>query len=200
MITISLAMIALAGGAPDVPPMGDPATIDAIIKEGKGNSQVMKKLTELCTTIGPRLTGSPQLSAGQRWAMKEFTKLGLKNVYLDEWGETPVGFDRGPHNSARLVTPDRTEDLVFTTNCWTNGTNGVVKAEAVLCPDSVEAIDAAKESLRGKWVVLPAPEAPAGGRGGPRPAGGLGGGGATPPPAVATPPPTPGHPDRPAAR
>lgn len=166
MITLSIALLALAR-PPQVPTMGDPATIDAIIKEGKDHSQVMKKLTELCTKIGPRLTGSPQLIAGQQWAMAEFRKMGLKNVHLDEWGEVPVGFSRGPQNVARIVMPDGVADMVFTTPCWTNGTNGIVKADAVLCPDTAEAIEAAKADLKGKWVVLPAPEpSGAGGRGG----------------------------------
>ena len=174
MLTLSIATLALAGGTPQ---MGDQATIDAIIKEGKDHSQVMKKLTELCTKIGPRLTGSPQLIAGQQWAMAEFKKMGLKNVHLDEWGEVPVGSSRGPNNVARLVTPDGVADMVFTTPAWTNGTNGLVRAEAVLCPDTVEAVEAAKESFRGKWVVLPAPEAAAARPGA---GGGFGGGTAAP--------------------
>src|SRR4051812_33595495 len=116
MFALSLAMLALGGTSLQGPSASDQATIDAIIREGKDHSQVMRKLTELCTKIGPRLTGSPQLSSGQQWAMAEFRKMGLKNVHLDEWGEVPVGFDRGPNNSARLITPDRTEELVFTTN------------------------------------------------------------------------------------
>ncbi|RYG15027.1 M20/M25/M40 family metallo-hydrolase, partial [bacterium] len=172
MFALSLAMLALGGAPLQGPSASDQAVIDAIIREGKDNSQVMKKLTELCTKIGPRLTGSPRLTKAENWAMGEFRKLGLKNVHLDEWGEVPVGFDRGPNNSARLITPDKTEEMIFTTDCWTNGTNGVVRAEAVLCPDSVEAIETARESLgfgggRG---------AGAGGAGG-----GLGGGNATPP-------------------
>lgn len=178
MFTLTLAILA-AGGRLQAPTMGDPATIDAIVREGKDHSQVMKKLTYLCTKIGPRLTGSPELAAAQKWALSEFSKMGLKNVHLDEWGEAPVGFDRGPLQTARMVAPYAL-DMVFTTPCWTNGTTGVVTAEAVLCPDSVEAIEAAKDSLKGKWVVLPAPEAPAGGGGfggGGRRGGGLGGGG-----------------------
>ena len=163
MITLCLAMMALSGTQASA----DQATIDALIREGKDHSQVMSRLTELCTKYGARLTGSPRLSAAQGWALGHFRKMGLKNVHLDEWGETPVGFDRGPNNSARMVTPDEVVPLVFTTNCWTNGTNGVVKAEAVLCPATPEAIEEAKASLTGKWVVIPAPDLPAGAGAGP---------------------------------
>lgn len=184
MFTLTLALLA-AGGRLQAPVMGDQATIDAIVREGKDHSEVMKRLTYLCTKIGPRLTGSPQLAKAQEWAMGEFKKMGLKNVHLDEWGEAPVGFDRGPLQVARMTAPYKL-DMVFTTPCWTNGTNGIVKAEAILCPDSVEGIEAAKDSLKGKWVVLPAPDTTAtrpagggggfGGGGGGRGAGGAGGG------------------------
>ncbi len=198
MITLSLAALALVGGVPQAPSMGDPTTIDAIVREGKDHSQVMGRLTTLCTKYGPRLTGSPELSAAQKWAIAQFKSMGLKNVHLDEWGEAPVGFDRGPHNVARMVSPFVSE-MVMTTNCWTNGTSGTVRAEAVLCPDTPDAIEAAKDTLRGKWVVLPAPEAPAGagGAGGRRGAGGRPGAPANGAPTSASPataPPVPATP------
>ena len=158
MFTSALALIALAAK----PPMDDGATLDAIVREGKDHSQVMRRLTALCKGCGPRLTGSPELAAAQGWALAQFRGMGLKNVHLDEWGEAPVGFDRGPRNVARMVSPFVSE-MVMTTDCWTNATPGVVKAEAVLCPETPEAIEAAKATLMGKWVVIPAPEASAGG-------------------------------------
>ena len=156
MLTLPIALLALLPTSPTT----ESATIDAMIREGKDRSQVMTKLTELCTKFGPRLTGSPRLEKAQKWALAEFRGLGLKNVHLDEWGEVPVGFDRGDANSARLITPDRSEDLVFTTPCWTNGTKGKVKAEAVLLPDTEEEVERAKGTLAGKWVVIATPTAP----------------------------------------
>ena len=38
----------------------------------------------------------------------------------------------------------------MTTNCWTNGTSGTVRAEAVLCPDTPDAIEAAKDYAEGQ--------------------------------------------------
>ena len=156
MLTLPIALLALSPVAQTT----ETATVDAMIREGKDHSRVMAKLTELCTRIGPRLTGSPRLAQAQRWALAEFKGLGLKNVHLDEWGEVPVGFDRGSANSARLITPDRSEDLVFTTPCWTNGTKGKVRAEAVLCPATVEAIEAMKGTMAGKWIVVVPPAPP----------------------------------------
>ena len=167
MLTLPLALLALS----PAPQTTEAATIDAMVREGKDHSRVMAKLTELCTKIGPRLTGSPRLAQAQKWALAEFRSLGLKNVHLDEWGEVPVGFDRGPDNSARLITPDGSETLVFTTPCWTNGTQGKVRAEAVMCPETPEAIEAAKGTLAGKWVVLPMPPAPTPRASGEQPAG-----------------------------
>ena len=76
---------------------GDPAMLQKIADEGKNRSQVMKTLRHIAFDIGPRLTGSPQLAAGQKWAVDQFKAWGLKNVHLEKWGETPVGFDRGQH-------------------------------------------------------------------------------------------------------
>ncbi len=159
MLTSALAMIALAH--PSMAAPTEEATIDALVREGKDHSQVMRKLTELCTKFGPRLTTSPELAHAQAWAMGQFRGMGLTNVHLDAWGEAPVGFQRGKRNLARMVAPF-VSDMAMTTDCWTNGTNGVVKAEAILCPETPEAIEAAKDTLKGKWVVLPAPEVPAG--------------------------------------
>ncbi len=71
-------------------------TVRAIIKEGKENSQVMSHLDHLTNKIGPRLTGSDNLTKAQEWAKGVFEGYGLKNVRMEEWGEFKVGFNRGP--------------------------------------------------------------------------------------------------------
>ena len=104
MIMLSIAMLALRA----VPGGTDQAAIDAIIREGKDHSQVMPRLTELCTKIGARLTGSPRLTDAQMWAMDRFRKMGLKNVHLDEWGEVARGLRaEGRTTSAKLGHPRR---------------------------------------------------------------------------------------------
>src|SRR5437879_5912628 len=84
---------------------GEPQMIQKIIKEGKEHSQAAAILKELCYSIGPRVTGSPKLLKGQNWAMDKFKRWGLKNVHLEQWGEVPVGFERGDRQVGRMVEP-----------------------------------------------------------------------------------------------
>ncbi|MGV3616605.1 MAG: M20/M25/M40 family metallo-hydrolase [Fimbriimonas sp.] len=163
-------------------PMGDPATIDRIVKEGKDHSQVMRYLTHLSKRIGPRLTGSPQLAQAEQWTMAEFRRMGLTNVHLEKWGEVPVGFSRGKVQVARMVAPF-SSDMVFTTAAWTNGTNGIVRGKVVKLPATVAEVDLTQ--LKGAWVLLPPPAPRA-----PRPPAGATPAG-TPPAQRPTPPPAP---------
>ncbi len=132
---------------------GDPATIDRIIDQGKNRSQVMRRLDELTHRVGPRLTSSPGLAKAQAWAMAEFRRYGLRNVRLEKWGEVPVGFERGPRQIARMVSPYR-QNLVFTTMNWTPGTNGLTRGRAVMMPATMEEFERVKGSLRGAWVLM----------------------------------------------
>lgn len=158
--------------------MGDPAVVAKIVDEGKNHSRVMNYLSDLTQKIGPRLTGSPNLTKACNWAVGEFKKMGCVNVHLEKWGEIPAGFSRGPVQVARMVEPFESE-MVFTTQSWSNGTKGIVRGRVVKAPATVAEVEAMKETLKGAWVLMPPAGAPA-----PRPA--QGGSGSRPPaPAVA---------------
>src|SRR5215813_13563545 len=83
----------------------DPATIDKIIDEGKNRNQVMQHLTHLTKKIGPRLTSSPQLQKACDWTARKFKEFGCQNVHLEQWGELPVGFERGKRQIGRMAAP-----------------------------------------------------------------------------------------------
>ena len=131
---------------------GDPTMLQKIADEGKNNSYVMQLLWHITKVHGPRLTGSPELRSAQTWAMDRFKAWGLKNVHLEQWGETPVGFDRGPLQTVRLLG-EKPIDLVFTTPCWTNGTNGLTTVEAIPAPQTNAELDKVKNQIKGKWLV-----------------------------------------------
>jgi hypothetical protein len=141
--------------AQSTPTLGDPETVSRIVEIGKNRNRVMPTLRAL-TNIGPRLTGSPTLRRAQEWAMGEFRRYGLKNVHLEKWGDVPVGFERGARQVGRMVTP-YDFPIGFTTQCWMPGTEGKVRAEAVLAPAKPEEVAAKPEEFRGKWVVLSTP-------------------------------------------
>lgn len=145
-----LAAVALSGwSAAGV----DPAVLDTIALEGRDRSQVVSILESLTRKNGPRLTGSPGLERASKWVMSRFRSWGLENVHLEKWGEIPVGFDRGPRQSAKMLMP-YPKDLVFTTNCWTVGTSGPVRGVAVLEPTTQEEFDKVKGQLKGAWLIM----------------------------------------------
>lgn len=143
--------------------MGDPGMIEKILHEGKHNNQVMKQLEHLCTTIGPRLTGSANVEMANRWARDQFASWGMANADLFEWGQIPVRFDRGP-SSAKVVIrrgegeeityADGTE-LAFTTLAWAPGTDGVVQGSVLRMPKTMEELAAIENQIEGSWILLP---------------------------------------------
>ncbi len=149
LLLASVFLVTLAHG------QGDPVTLGRIINQGKNHNQVMKRLHELCFDIGPRVTGSPKLAKAQKWAMAKFKSWGLTNIHLEQWGEVPVGFERGGNQFARMVEPYDVP-ISFTTMNWMPGTKGLIRADAVLEPKTIAEFDQNKAKLKGAWVICQA--------------------------------------------
>lgn len=130
----------------------DPAVVAKIIDEGKNKSKVMKYLRELTKDVGSRLTSSTRLDKGNEWAIRKFKAMGIQNVRLEQWGEWPVGFDRGKNNVGRMVSPFESE-FHFTTPSWSQGTRGLVRGPAVMGPSDMDSFNKMKSKLKGAWVV-----------------------------------------------
>src|ERR1700728_5464701 len=60
--------------------------------EGLNRSHVMEFATALMDGIGPRLTGSPNLTKANQWTRDTLTKIGLENAHLEDWGEFGLGW------------------------------------------------------------------------------------------------------------
>lgn len=146
MVAISLALL--------VHVRSNPA--QDIIDLSKEENRVMMILKELCTNIGARPTGSPELQKAEEWALKKFQSFGYKDAHMEKWADVPVGFQRGSHNSARMLKP-AVADMVFSTNCWMPGTKGPTKGQVVMMPETVEAVAKQKGRLKGAWVLDGAP-------------------------------------------
>lgn len=136
------------GLPPDV--VYDPAEVTArLIELGQNKNEVTTHLRVITKDIGPRMTSSQGLIEAQGWARDTFRRWGLES-WLEEWGEFPVGFDRGP-SSGRMVAPEEM-DLMFMTQAWTPGTAGPVRGRAILEPMTAEAVDAIASELAGAWL------------------------------------------------
>lgn len=131
--------------------------IPRIIEEGKSpKGEAMKHLDELVNGIGPRLTGSKNLTAACDWARDKFASYGLA-ARIEPWGEVAVGFDRGPHAGVMFTSDGdgrrRGENLVFGTNAWTAGTDGWQQGAAVLSPKDDKQMAAFAAAAKGAWIV-----------------------------------------------
>jgi hypothetical protein len=138
--------------------------VERIVSVGHEDSQVMDHLDWLCNRIGPRLTGSDNLTNACEWVRDRFASYGIANARLESWGEFPVGFNRGPW-FGRVIQPEA-KALEFMTMAWSAGTKGAVRGKAVLAPKDKKELDEAKAkgTIAGAWVLLPRP-----GQSGPRP-------------------------------
>jgi carboxypeptidase Q len=144
---------------PEPEPISTDPVVLAIV-EHAAESQVDAHLRTLAVDIGPRLTGSTQIAAAERWAVERFTAWGL-DARREVWGELPVGFERGKA-SGRVLRPER-EELEFTTWAWTPGTRGQdgleaggpVRGQALRYPASAAELRTRKPYLRGAWIMIP---------------------------------------------
>jgi hypothetical protein len=164
LVVIGLAGRALAAAGDKETKAAKSPEVERIVSTAHEQCQVMDHLDVLCNQIGPRLTGSDNLTQACEWVRDRFASFGIENARLEAWGEFPVGFNRGPW-FGRVVQPEP-RPLEFVTYAWTAGTKGAVRGKAVIAPNNKKELDEAKSkgTLKGAWVVLPRP-----GGSGPRP-------------------------------
>lgn len=131
---------------------GDPEVNKRIVNIGKNQNKVMTHLDTLCHKIGPRLTSSPGLENAMNWFMDQFKAIGCTNVHTEQWGEWPVGFQRGQRQSAKMISPWKM-DFEFTSPSWSPGTDGPMRGPAVLAPTTMEEFETVKGKLKGAWLI-----------------------------------------------
>jgi hypothetical protein len=128
----------------------DPA-IERIIELGKTDNRAMHHLDILTNRIGGRLSGSDAYNNAAVWAASQFTKWGM-TVEMDEAGEVPVGFNRGPWFGRMLG--ENGMILHFATPSYTSGTKGVQRGHVVLEPKTRSQFERMKGTLNGAWVLI----------------------------------------------
>ena len=139
-------------------------TAAAIVREGRERPRAMAHLDFLCNSIGPRLTGSDGYTEACRWALGLFEAWGLSGCRLEQWGEAPVLFNRGPwwgRMHWKEGAEERRQGLEFNTPAWSAGTRGVRRGRALMAPGDAQGFERVREACAGAWLVVPL----AGGRG-----------------------------------
>lgn len=122
---------------------------------GTKHNEIMKHLDHLTHQIGPRLTSSYNLEKAMNWTMSQFKSWGCTNVHTEEWGQWPVGFQRGKNQSAKMISP-WPSNFEFTSSSWTPGTEGPMRGPAVLAPTTMEEFNANKDKYKGAWLIAAA--------------------------------------------
>jgi|ADurb_Val_01_Slu_FD_contig_101_397546_length_1849_multi_3_in_0_out_0_1 hypothetical protein len=125
--------------------------IQKIIQIGTVENQTMKHLDVLCNQIGGRPVGSSAYGDAVVWAARQFQAWGM-DVYLDEVGELPVGFNRGPW-FGRLLGDDPMT-LHFATPSYTAGTKGIQRGHVLIEPKTQREFERMKGKLNGAWVLI----------------------------------------------
>ncbi len=119
------------------------------------NSKVMEISSWLTDVYGPRLTGSPNIQKAGEWAVAKMTEWGLQNAALEKWS-SDRGFARGWTNDKFYMAAVSPQAFVIpgTPNAWTPGTDGPVRGEVIVVPETTsEDLQKYIGKLKGKWVL-----------------------------------------------
>ena len=157
----ALAPAGLGGGegfAP--PPESDRNALAAadvqILAEVRDRSEVMQNLEYLSDSIGPRLTGSPQLKQANEWTAETMKKYGLVNVHLEPW-TIAHSWTRGTAQ-ARIVSPAE-HPLTIASAGWSPGTPGAIRGVVVYFDAKTkDDFERFKGKLRGAVVITQEPQ------------------------------------------
>ena len=146
LIVLLTALPLLAADSPDL-------TMQTRIRqEGFRNSKVMDLASGLMDSVGPRLTGSPNMKRANEWTRDKLTELGLSNAHLEQWGPFGRGWSY-QSCTVRMLSPDLAQ-LTGLPRAWTPGTNGPVRGTSVkIKVEKVEDFEKYKGKLGGKIVL-----------------------------------------------
>lgn len=141
---VSLLMVFQVGAQTD-------SVVSKIIELGTSQNQTMQHLDVLCNRFGGRLIGSDGYDNAADWAASKFREWGMQ-VEMDEAGELPVGFNRGPWFGRMLS--DKGMYLHFATPSYTSGTKGVQRGHVLMEPKTQAEFNKMKLRLNGAWVLV----------------------------------------------
>ncbi len=148
--------------SPTVPALArDTAATNAVLSRlrrlASDSSQIQRLAHSLLDSIGPRLTGTPDLKRGNDWLVRKYSDWGIsaRNERTGTWR----GWRRG-HSHIDLVSP-RVRTLDGTMLGYSPGTNRTdVTAEAIILPRFTDSTEFVKwlPQARGRLVLVSMPQ------------------------------------------
>lgn len=156
------AMVALLGVASNALAAASQTwtTSDPVLRRiwelGMNESHAERIAQPLIDSIGPRLTGSPEMLRANNWAVELMAGWGVeaRNEPYGSW----IAWSRGPTH-IDLVAP-RVRTLEGTLLAWSPGTDGAVEGGVLTIRDfqTVPELEAWLADARGKFVALSFPQ------------------------------------------
>lgn len=125
---------------------------DRIFRLGMDSSQVETLAQALLDSIGPRLTGSPEMASASEWVMDKYRSWGIE-TRQEKYG-TWRGWRRGVSH-IDLMEP-RTRSLEGMMLAWSPGTSAPVTAEAIVLPKFADSTEFVRwlPQAKGKIILL----------------------------------------------
>ena len=125
--------------------------IDRLINLGTTDNKVMEHMDFLTNRFGDRLLGSDNYNSACVWAVNTMRSWGMM-AEMQEAGELPVGFNRGPW-FGKMINPKEVT-LDFGTPAYTAGTKGRQKGRVIILPKTVAEFWEVKDSIKNAWVLI----------------------------------------------
>jgi len=158
IVVTVLALVLSVSASPQRKPA--PAAVDPVIQKiielGTSDNRVMEWNDYASNRFGGRESGSNAYNDATAWAVWQFRQWGLE-AELDEAGEVPVGFNRGPW-FGKMVKPAE-KALYFGTPSFTAGTKGVERGPVAILksdPFSIPGRNATPENVEKKKAAVEA--------------------------------------------
>lgn len=148
---VILLLTAFSLFAQSFPETTDDPVLKKIIEIGKTDNKTMTWLDYFTNRFGGRYIGSDAFTNAANWAVYQFHSWGVQ-AELQEVGELPVGFNRGPWFGK--MTAPKEKSLYFGTPSYTAGTKGVQRGGVVIAPDDSLKILEMKDTFADKWVLI----------------------------------------------
>jgi carboxypeptidase Q len=130
--------------------------LQQIWQQGMQNSQTYRFAQALIDSVGPRLTGSPGLKAGNDWLVRVYRSLGIeaRNEQYGTWR----GWRRGITH-VDMLTP-RVRTLEGTMLAWSPPSPGVVQGSVTILPKATSSQEFQQwlPTVRGKSVLVSFPQ------------------------------------------
>jgi len=120
--------------------------------------QLKADLTHLTDSIGPRMTGTPQLKQASEWAAEQFKSIGLANVHQEPW-KIANSWTRGAGTGAwGKITSPAMHELTLAAAAWSQNTKGTLRGKVVgVAINNPEELEQYKGKLKGAIVLLGRP-------------------------------------------